>query len=73
MAVNKIVGRGGALVVNAFRPKGHGIDSRSNRHVRTLGKFFTHRCLWSFDVKFWHSIRAVSGAPLSSRGLEEAL
>jgi len=29
--------------------------------------------LWRFGVKLRHSIRAVSGAPLSSRGLEEAL
>ena len=28
--------------VDAFRPKGHGFDSRSSRHVGTLGKFFTH-------------------------------
>ena len=30
-------------------------------------------CLWRFVVKLRHSIRAVSGAPLSSSGLEEAL
>ena len=30
-------------------------------------------CLWHFVVKLRHSIRAVSGAPLSSNGLEEAL
>src|SRR6218665_638936 len=29
--------------------------------------------LWRFGVKLRHSIRAVSGAPLSSNGLEEAL
>ena len=39
----------------------------------TLGKSFTHSCLWRFGTKFRHSIRAVSGAPLSSSGLEEAL
>jgi len=60
-------------VVDVFRPKGHGFDSRSSRHIGTLGKFFTHSCLWRFGVKFRHCIRAVSGAPLSSRGLEEAL
>ena len=59
--------------VDAFRPKGHGFDSRSSRHVGTLGKSFTHSCLWCFGVKFRHSIRAVSGAPLSSSGHEEAL
>jgi len=58
---------------DAFRPKGHGFDSRSSRHVRTLGKFFTRSCLWRFGVKFRHSIGAVSGANLSSSGLEEAL
>src|SRR6218665_468852 len=59
--------------VNACRPEGRGLESRSRHHVGTLGKSFTHSCLWCFGVKFRHSIRAVSGAPLSSRGLEEAL
>jgi len=59
--------------VDAFRPKGNGFNSCSSPHVGTLGKSFTHSCLWHFGVKFWHSIRAVSGAPLSSSGLEEAL
>ena len=56
--------------VDAFSPKGHGFDSHSSRHIGTLGKSFTHSC---FGVKFRHSIRAVSGEPLSSSGLEEAL
>ena len=59
--------------VGGFRPKGHGFDSRSSRHVGTLGNFLTHSCLWRFGVKFQHSMRAVSGVPLSSRGFEEAL
>ena len=59
--------------VDAFRPKGHGFDSRSSRHVGALGKFLTHNCLWCFCVKFRHSICAVSGEPLSSSGLEEVL
>ena len=59
--------------VDAFRSKGHEFDSRSSRHVGTLGKSKTHNCLWRFGVKFRHSIRAVSGTPLSSSGLEEAL
>ena len=59
--------------VDAFRPKSHGFDSRSSRHAGTLGKSFTHICLWRFGVKFRHSIRAVSGAPLSISGLEEVL
>ena len=58
--------------VDAFRPKYHESYSRSSRNVGTLGKSFTHSCLWRFSVKFRHSVRAVSGAPLSSRGLEEA-
>ena len=59
--------------VDAFRTKGHEFDSRSSWHVGTLGKYFTRSCLWHFCVKFRHSIRAVSGAPLISSGLEEAL
>jgi len=46
----------------AFRPKRHGFKSRSSRHVGTLGKSFTRS---SFGVKLLHSIRDVSGAPLS--------
>ena len=34
--------------VNAFPPKGRGFESRSSRHVGTLGKSFTHSCLWRF-------------------------
>ena len=57
----------------AFCPKGRGFESRSNCHAGTLGKSFTCSCLWRFGVKFLHSTRAGSGAPLSSSGLEEAL
>jgi len=57
----------------AFRQKGRRSESRSNRHVWPLGKSFTRSCLWCFTVKLRHSIRAVSGASLSSSGLEEAL
>src|SRR6218665_1689166 len=53
--------------VDAFRPKGHGFDSRFSHHVVTLGKSFTHSCLWRIGVKFRHSIRAVPEAPLSSK------
>ena len=59
--------------VDTFRPNGHGFDSRSSRHVGTIGKFLTHSCLWRFGMKFQHSVRAVSGAPLNGRALEEAL
>ena len=59
--------------LDAFRLKGRGFESRSSRHMGTLGKSFTHSCLWRFGVKLRHSIRAVSGAPLSSSGLEEEL
>jgi len=58
---------------DAFRPKGHGFDNRSSRHVGTLGKFLTHNCLWRFGVKLPQSICVVSLAPLSSGGLEETL
>src|SRR6218665_4164147 len=51
-------GVGGALVEST--PNCHGFDFRSSRLVGTLGKSFTHSCLWRFDVKFQHSIRAVS-------------
>ena len=59
--------------VDAFRPKGHGFDSRSSRHAGTFDKASTHSYLLRFGVKLQHSIRAVSGAPLSSSGFEEAL
>ena len=58
---------------DAFCPKSHGFDSRSRHHEGTLGKSLTHNCLLRFGMKFRHSIRAVSGAPLNSSGLEEAL
>ena len=68
------VGRGWRISwVDAFCPKGHGFDSRSSRHVGTFGKSFSHSCLWRLGVKLRHSIRAVSGAPLSIGGHEEAL
>jgi len=63
-----LIGRFGA-----FHSKGRRFESRFNCHLGTLGKSFTRRCLWRFGVKFRHSIRAVTGAPLSSSGLEEAL
>ena len=37
-----------------------------------MGKSFTRSWLWRVGVKFWHSIHAVSGALLSSSGLEES-
>jgi len=54
-------------LVEAFRPKGHGFESHSSRHVGTLSKSLTRSCLWRFGVKLRHSIRAVSGGLLSSR------
>src|SRR6218665_1938841 len=57
----------------AFNPKGRRFESHSSCHVGTLGKSFTRSCLQLFSVKLQHSIHAVSGAPLSSSGLEEAL
>ena len=58
---------------DAFHPKGRTFESHSSRQLGTLGKFFTRSCLWRFGVKFRQSIRAASGALLSSGGLEEAL
>ena len=59
--------------VDDFRPKGQGFDSRSNIHAEALGKSSICSSLWRFGVKFRHNIRAVSGAPLSSSGLEDEL
>ena len=59
--------------VDCFQPEGRGFDFRSSRHVGTLGKSLIHSSLWRFGVKLRHRIRAVSVAPLSSSGLEEAI
>ena len=37
--------------VDASRPEGRGFESHSSRHVGTLGKSFTHSCLWRFGMK----------------------
>src|SRR6218665_1732986 len=58
---------------DADRPKGRGFDSRFSHQVKSLGKSFARSCLWRFGIKLRHSIRALSGAPLSSSGLGEAL
>ena len=58
---------------DAFRLKGRGFESRSSRHVGTLGKSFTHNCLWRFGLKLQHRIRAVSWGPLSGGWHNEAL
>src|SRR6218665_2538365 len=55
----------------AFHPKGRGFESRSSRHVGTLGKSFTHSCLWRFGVKLRHSYSRLS--VLCRSGLQEAL
>ena len=60
-------------IFGAYRPKGCGFESCSTHHIGTLGKSLTHSCQCCFGVKLRHSIRAVSRAPLSSSGLEEAL
>src|SRR6218665_887058 len=59
--------------VDAYFSKGREFDSRSSRHVGTLGKSFARSCRRCFGVKLRHSIRAMFGAPLDSSGLEEAL
>src|SRR6218665_2952275 len=48
--------------VDDFQPEDRGFDSRSSRHVGTLGKSFTCSCLWRFGVKLRYSIRAVVGS-----------
>ena len=48
------------------RLSSEGSESRSSRHVGTLGMSFTRSCRSRFGVKLRYSIRAVSGAPLSS-------
>src|SRR6218665_2369078 len=55
----------------AFRTEGRGFESRSSRHIGTLGKSLTRSCLWRFGVKLRNSLRAVSGTLLSSSGLQE--
>ena len=59
-------------IFDAFHPNGLGFESRSSRHLETLAKSFTCSCLcasaWNSDT-----VSVLSGAPLSSSGLEEAL
>ena len=57
----------------AFSPMSRGFESRSGRNLGTLGKSFTSSCLWRFGLKLRRSIRAMSGEPLSSSGLQKAL
>ena len=33
------------ILTESFQPEGRGFDSRSSRHVGTLGKSFTYSCL----------------------------
>ena len=64
-------GRGGSLVDSS--PFVRRFVGSNPLHIWTLAKSFTPSCLWRFSVKLRHSIRAVSGVPLSSSGLEEVL
>ena len=47
--------------VDACQPKGRGFDSRSSRHVGTLGKSFSYSCLcasaWNSDTVSVHRSR----------------
>ena len=61
-----VVGRGGSLV--DLMPFVRRFESRSSHHIGTIT---CSCCLWRFGVKLIHSIRAVSGVPLSSSGLGE--
>jgi len=68
------MGSSGSLVDwSPFVQRVVGFEPRFSRHVGSLGKSFTRSCQWRFGLKLRHSIRAVSGAPLSSIGLEETL
>jgi len=45
------VGSGSSVVgFGALLPEGRSVDPHSSRHVRTLGKFFSHSCLWHFGM-----------------------
>src|SRR6218665_3398945 len=45
------MGHGGSVVrFGAFCLEGRRFESRSSRHVGTLGKSFTHSCMWRFGV-----------------------
>ena len=61
-----------AHLFDIFRLKGRLFVSGFSCHVETLSKSFTRSYLLRFGVILRH-IRAVSGAPLSSDWLEEAL
>ena len=71
MSHNALVGHGGSLVEST--PIVQRVVGSNPALATTLVKSFTRSCLWRFGVKLRHSIRAVSGAPLSSSELEEAL
>jgi len=61
--------------IDTFQPEGCGFESRSSRHVGTLGKSLTCSCLWRFGVKLRHMYPCSVGSAsevLSSSGLEEA-
>src|SRR6218665_301855 len=51
--------------LDALRPNDRGFESCPYRQVGTLDKSLIRSCLWRFGVKLRHSIRAVSGAPLT--------
>ena len=54
---------GWAVVVGAFCAESHWFDSTSSRHVGTLGKSFTHYCL--YDV-MWCPVAALQVAKIDS-------
>ena len=44
-----------SMIFGALRPEGRWFESHSSCHVGTLGKSFTHSCLWRFGVTFLHN------------------
>src|SRR6218665_3963408 len=53
----------------SFQPEGRGFDSRSSRHVGTLGKSFTYSCLCASRETPFNSYLIISCSGLPPRSL----
>src|SRR6218665_4128901 len=60
-------------LVDAFRPNGHGLDSRSIRHVGDLGQVLHSQLPVALRREIPAQYPCCVGTPPSSSGLEEAL